>query len=210
MFFFCCAAPFQGPHALLGDDLADIGQMVSRPYVEAPAGLLTDADPATRLPPLSGRLQLDVLSDFDDLDRFGGSLLVETPFRLGVDTSGSVWNEAGTGDGALCMGDFNLVYRFAQSERVQFRSGVGLNWLSDDAGAELGFNFTYGAEVYPSRPWVLGTTFDLGTLGDAGLFHCQATAGVVFDRWDVFVGVDYSRIGQGELSGLLSGVRFRF
>lgn len=85
-----------------------------------------------------------------------------------------------------------------------------MNWLSDSIGAVFGFNFTYGLDYFPRKPWVFSTSFDLGTLGEAGLFHNQTTVGVVVRRFEVFTGFDYYHIGDGELSGWISGLRWRF
>jgi len=98
----------------------------------------------------------------------------------------------------------------SQSEDIQFRAGLGVNWLSDSIGAVFGFNFTYGLDYFPRKPWVFSTSFDLGTLGEAGLFHNQTTVGVVVRRFEVFTGFDYYHIGDGELSGWISGLRWRF
>ncbi|MFV0444957.1 MAG: hypothetical protein ACK5Q5_15395 [Planctomycetaceae bacterium] len=74
----------------------------------------------------------------------------------------------------LWTGDCNVVFRFgrfAQSERAEFHTGVGLNWLNDPAQTDAGFNFTYGADFFPQQLWIVSTTLDAGTLGSAGLVH---------------------------------------
>jgi hypothetical protein len=48
-----------------------------------------------------------------------------------------------------------------------FRTGLGFNWLDDPIDTNFGFNFTYGADLFPRRPWVLSATIDWGTLGEA-------------------------------------------
>jgi len=211
LLFVSITAPFWGPYAALEDDLSIQTAMVTRPYMDAPyARQLQQKDGS--IPPLFGRIQLQQLSDLDDLTAIQGQVLFETPWRLGVDTSLSRWEERLTGNkDHLWLGDFNLVYRFAESDRWQFRSGIGMNWLNDKAGTDTGFNFTYGVDFYPKRPWVLSTTFDLGNIGKAGLFHNQSTIGLAWDRVEVFTGYDVYRIGRGgDLHGWISGVRLRY
>jgi hypothetical protein len=204
------ASPYWLPHFITGDDLVVWGAVVAAPYDDAEYSLVTQTM-VDDLPPLFGRLQLDYTTNFGDQDKVGGQVLIETPWRLGIDTTWTSWWERGPGPtDSLQLGDFNIVYRFAQAEDIQFRSGLGFNWISDDVGSDFGFNFTYGVDYFPRRPWVISTTFDLGTLGDAGLFHNQTTVGIALKQFEIFTGFDYYRIGGGELSGWTNGVRWRF
>jgi hypothetical protein len=108
------------------------------------------------------------------------------------------------------MGDCNVVFRFAQGEHAQFRTGVGFNWLDDPIETNFGFNFTYGADLFPRRPWVLSGTIDWGTLGEAELFRFRTTAGVVFHGVEVYTGYEYLDIDTTQMSGLIGGVRIWF
>jgi hypothetical protein len=67
--------------------------------------------------------------------------------------------------------------RIGPSERAQFRAGLGMNWLDDPIDTDLGFNFTYGADFFPGRPWILSATLDWGTLGSAELFRFRTSVG---------------------------------
>lgn len=208
---YVIATPYWLPHIALGDDLHDHGFVVAAPYEDAKSGMLTTADSDVAMPVAFGRVQLDALTDFGDLWRVGGSVLVESPMRVGIDSSFGYWHERLERDSdALWLGDFNLVYRFAQSPRAQFRAGLGVNWLADDRRADAGVNFTYGFDVFPAKPWVLTETLDMGTLGSATLLRSQTTVGVVRHRWEVFTGFDYTRIGRTDLYGWMNGVRVRF
>jgi len=209
-FGLALTSPFWGPHVFLEDDLSDHHAIVPRPYDDAPFARQHESrdDPN---PPLFGRIQWQGLTDFGDLSAFEGQALIETPWRLGIDTTFGRWQEdLPAGDDQLWLGDFNIVYRFAESEDIHFRSGIGMNWLNDAVGSDTGFNFTYGIDYYPRRPWVVSTTFDLGTLGEAGLFHNQTTIGLVWDRFEVFTGYEFYSIGEGDLHGWINGVRIRF
>lgn len=210
MFLIAVTTPWTIPIAITADEYAEPFAIVPRPYHDAPYAMIRET-PEDDLPPVFGRLQLDFGDDFNDLSRSGVQLLVETPSRWGVDVGWTAWREeSATRVDRLNLGDANLVFRFAQNEDLQFRTGIGVNWLDDRAGSELGFNFTHGFDYYPKRPWVISSTFDIGTLGHAGLFHNQTTVGCQVGRCEIFVGHDYYRIGRADLSNWISGLRFRF
>jgi hypothetical protein len=107
----------------------------------------------------------------------------------------------------LWTGDCNVVFRFAQSPKLQMRSGLGFNWLSDRIGGEEGFNFTYSGDFFPADPWIMSGEIDWGTLGSAGLFHGRATVGVHYHRCEVYTGYDYLDIGDTQIDGLVAGLR---
>jgi hypothetical protein len=111
---------------------------------------------------------------------------------------------------ALLIGDGNLVWRFAQGTWGEFRIGLGLNWLNDSDRTDVGFNFTYAADFYPRKPWVLSTVIDAGTLGKAGLFRFHTTAGVVVHGIEPYAGYEYADIGRTHWNGLIAGLRFWF
>jgi hypothetical protein len=50
----------------------------------------------------------------------------------------------------------------------------------------------------------------LGTLGEAWLVHFRATGGVEWRGMEVFAGLDYYRLDDVGLTGLVSGVRVWF
>ena len=97
---------------------------------------------------------MEYATDFDDLQRIGGHLLLSTRTRFGLDTETSYFQEQLPGDrhDHLWLGDCNVVYRFAQSEHAQFRTGIGFNWMDDPADTDFGFNFTYGPTSSPPNP----------------------------------------------------------
>ena len=111
---------------------------------------------------------------------------------------------------ALWTGDFNVTFRFAQSKHLQMRTGLGFNYLADEIGSDFGFNFTYGSDWFPSRPWVLSADIDWGTLGHANLFHARSTVGLQFHGMEIFTGYDYYEVGNTEIRGMIGGLRFWF
>jgi hypothetical protein len=160
----------------------------------------------------AGRLSGEYADNLDHLGQIGGELLLSTAGRLGMDTQWHYFNEQfpERGGDHLWLGDWNLVFRFAQSEHAEFRTGFGFNWLNTPADTNFGFNWTYGADFFPAKPWVLSTSFDLGRLGDAGLFHGRATVGVIVNRFEVYTGYDYFDLGRVGISSLVGGVRVWF
>jgi hypothetical protein len=155
------------------------------------------------------RLRAEYTNDFDDVSCIGAHMLLSSASRFGLDTGFDYLQEdlPGGRRDYLTTGDFNVVYRFAQSEQVQFRAGLGFNWLDDEIDTNLGFNFTYGVDVFPCEPWVVSATLDLGTLGHTSLFHFRTTAGVVVHRVEVYTGFEYRDIGSTQINGLVGGIR---
>ena len=160
----------------------------------------------------AGRLSGEYADSVNGLSRTSGELLLSTAGRFGMDTQWHYFNEQfpDRGSDHLWIGDWNLVFRFAQSEHAEFRTGFGFNWLNDPTDTNFGFNWTYGADFFPIKPWVFSTSMDLGRLGDAGLFHGRATVGVILNRFEVYTGYDYFDIGHVGISSLVGGVRLWF
>jgi hypothetical protein len=175
---------------------------------ELPKGSLVtlSIDPSLRR--WAGQFRADYAGNFDHLTGVGGQLILETTSRWGVDSQFQYLTERrfGRDDDHLNLGDCNLVYRFAQSPRAQMRMGLGANWLNDSTRTDLGFNFTYGGDYFPRKPWVFSTAIDWGTLGHAGLFRFRTTAGVIFNRFETYFGYEYLDIGSTQDSFLIGGV----
>ena len=155
------------------------------------------------------RFDIEYAMDFDDLERFGGQVLWEHTNRFGVDASVNFFQEdlAALGNDRLWLGDANLVYRFAQCENFAMRAGWGVNWIADEDRGDAGCNFPYGADWFPSDPFVVSTVIDWGTLGDATLFHGRATIGVVHEHVEFYTGYDYYDLDGVGLGTVIAGIR---
>jgi hypothetical protein len=220
-------APYHVPRALLKDDSRTDGYFLPWPYAEDEPGymclerggalksersstgaLLSDLEAES----WSGRLSLENGNDFSGLNRLNGTLFLDTTLRLGLRTSWHYFNEAldGGRHDDLVLGDTNLTFRFAQHEQAQVYAGLGFRTLAGPGQTHWGWNFTYGADFYPVKPLVISTLLDVGSVGAAGVFHVRATAGLVYERWEVFGGYDFLRIGSVNLQGPLVGVRLWF
>lgn len=221
-FAYAVASPFAIPYILLEDDWNTSGYFPGFPYAQGHKGYMHLGEPAENAPPpepttwfqggrtrnWSLRLALEESSDFQGLDRLTGHLLLETTSRFGFQSSWTQLREClcnGRSD-ELVLGDVNLVVRFAQHERAQFRAGIGLRTLIDDSATHWGFNFTYGADFYPVKPLIVSGQIDAGTLGSAGVFHGRATAGFNWSHFEVYGGYDFLRIGSVNLQGPVIGV----
>ncbi|MDZ7617499.1 MAG: hypothetical protein U1E05_10870 [Patescibacteria group bacterium] len=168
--------------------------------------------PRPRLRRWSGRFSAEYASEFADLERMTGRLVFNTASRFGLDTEMSYLQERlpGGGQDSLWLGDGNLIFRFAQGDRSEWRVGVGLNWLDDRQKTDYGFNFTYGFDLYPRRPWIMSLDIDWGTLGHTGLFRLRTTTGVVIWGLESYIGYEYLDIGRAESNSLIAGVRLWF
>ncbi len=156
----------------------------------------------------SARLTAEWAEQPGDVSRIGGRLQLHTSSRFGLDTQMDWLREPGSGpiDDELWLGDCNVIFRFAQSERAQFYTGVGFNWLDDPIDTNFGFNFTYGADFFPAKPWVISSSIDWGTLGRAEQFRFRTTAGLMINRVEVFAGYEYLDIDRTQMNAYVGGV----
>jgi len=216
--FWTVTSPVWLPKSLINDPTFGPGDFARYPYDGDLDGYMLPAA-ASESPELASdrhawlvRLRGEYGGAFDDLSRAGGQVLVDSASRWGIDTEATYLHEQATGGRSdqLWLGDANVVYRFAQSPRIQMRTGVGLNWLADEYGSDVGFNFTYGGDFFPVAPWILSAEIDWGRLGDAGLFQGRATVGVHFHRLEIYTGYDYLDIGDTPINSAISGVRVWF
>ena len=213
VFVMTISAPFTVPACLLHDDYEHYTEFPDFPYADGvPGALLIDREFKGKTQSLSGNLQMFAVPGFDDLDRYGGRLVLESAARIGIDTETNYWRSTHSNGGVnhAWTGDVNLVFRFAESEHVQWRAGVGVNWLADQISPEMGVNFTYGVDWFPRRPWTVSSVIDCGTLGGSTLFHNRSTAGVMVGPMELFAGYDYFQLGTANFHGPVAGLGYRF
>ncbi|TWT32665.1 hypothetical protein [Blastopirellula retiformator] len=205
------SSPWWGPHMALGDKFGVPSSFRDYPGQSTPGYMIIGEEWAERGKPYSVRTSVEYDNDFSDLSRIGTKLLVESKQRWGVDTQWNQYfeNRPGRVD-ELTTGDVNLTFRFAQSETMQFRSGLGVNFLHDRSGTDAGFNFTYGVDWYPTKLLISSSELDWGYVGNASLFHFRTTLGIHYRRLETYIGYDYTNIETVELNGLVSGIRVWF
>jgi len=204
--------PWGLPHRLAGDNLGCEGFFPDAPYDHDDGYIAIDPFGHYQYHRWAGHFRAEYADDFADLSRIGARLVLESSSRWGIDTEWNYWREnLGNGDHDwLTTGDGNIVWRFAQNEHIAMRSGLGISWLDDRQETNYGFNFTYGLDFFPCKPWILSADIDWGTLGGRSLFHGRATAGVIVGHAEVYVGYDYYDVGDVALNGLVAGVGFWF
>ena len=204
--FFAVSAPWWGPAAFVGDSYDRQAALPSYPYQNKHVGYLNFVDDYPHEDPFGFRLTSEYGSNFSGLQRYGGRLQLESAGRFGFDTEWNHWREdLPVGTDTLWLGDANLTFRFAQSERAQFYTGLGMNWMAS-GGGEMGFNFTYGFDWFPTEPFVIRSVLDMGTLGDADLYHNKTTIGLNYRNLEIFTGYDIIHIGDSTLQGVVGGL----
>jgi len=146
------------------------------------------------------------------VDRLGFGLLLIGENDLGVQADWHEYSEELPGGGVdvLRTGDFNLIYRNVESEELQYRLGIGLKWLDDAVSTDFGAHFTVGIDLFPLRPWTISAELDVGTVGDAKLFHGRIVGGATYRHFEFFGGWDYRSFDSVALHGPLLGCRIRF
>lgn len=206
-------APWWGPTAVIGDDHISKGYFPAHPYPEDEGGYMRmEEDISIPKGPWAVRILAEYGNDFDAIDRIGGSFHFETTRRWGFDAQWSHYEDrlARIEIDDVWVGDFNLIYRFAQSEHAQWWTGAGFNWLDDATETDWGYNLTYGADIYLGKPWILSGELDYGKQGDEDFFHGRVTLGAQWRHIETFAGYDYLNAGPTEVGTFLIGLRAWF
>ncbi|MEN6458794.1 MAG: hypothetical protein ABFC63_07680 [Thermoguttaceae bacterium] len=203
-------SPLWVPHKLLDDDFSIGRSFAQFPYDNVPGSMTIEG--LTNTKSWGAQLSTDYATGFDDLKSVGGHLIFSTASRFGADLSARDFQERlSTGQHDwLWLGDANLVFCFARNETMQWRTGLGINWLDDAHRTDVGFNFTYGFDWFPRKPWVVSTEIDWGNLGRSGLFHFRSTAGVMVNRFEAYTGYEYYDFDRVHTNALIAGVRVWF
>jgi hypothetical protein len=210
--------PFVIPALALGDDYQTYSLFPRYPYACGLPGNLwldrsQDGDPRPRGARFwSVEAAAEDGYSFHGVNRVGARFALDTALRFGVASNWDFFQErrpCGCYD-ELTVGDVNLTYRFAQCDWMGMFVGAGGRVMPDRYDTRAGFNFTYGAEVFPCKPLVLSSSFDLGNLGSASVVRARATVGLIHRHWELFGGYDFYRIGAVDLQGPMAGLRLWF
>ena len=210
LLLFAITAPFWGPPAWAGDTYTETGYFAHYPYQHDDGYMIIGPMlPENELYRWAARGRVEYGTNFGHLEWTGIHLLVETSPRFGLESDFRHIREdvpPGRFD-SLWLGDANVVFRFAQSEHMVMRTGLGLNFLNDPLATNTGFNFTYGGDFFPFRPWIFSGELDLGTLGHATAIHLRTTVGMNLHMVEAYLGYDYYDVGQTHIGGLVAGLR---
>ena len=203
--------PFWLPIAATHDENSEPGYFAEYPYKHGKSGNMLIGD-SLRSDSYNWAFQAKTAyaESFGRFRRIDAGLQLEGTHRFGIDAEFDYWRESVVSGQrhSFWTGDANLMFRFAQSEWLQTRVGLGGNWLEDDANSDYGFNFTYKADLFVRDPLILSGELDWGTLGDETLFHPRITLGAQWHRAELFIGADYFDIGPTQATSMIAGGRF--
>ncbi len=217
-FIGAVSMPLALPISIAKDNYKTQAYFPGYPYQDDSRGYLmldrsSQHEPITSEPfPYSIQSSIDYTYYSNEITKIGNRFLVDTTSRFGIDGEFSYWIESlpGNTNDNFWAGDTNLLFRFAQTEAFQMRTGLGLNWLSDNLGSEFGFNFTYKGDFFPMDPLVISAELDLGKTGSSNLAHVRVTTGMNYRHAEIFAGYDHFRLGETEFDGFVSGLRIWF
>jgi len=216
-------SPLWAPAVVLGDDGAN-GYIPAHPYALPNANYLLPSRDGRRNAEGASPLAPDYLkmwglragvedgSRFDGVNRLGGRAWFDSSSRLGVTCNWDHFSERlpdGTSD-EFVLADLAVTYRIAERDWIQMHAGVGGRGLFDRYRARGGFNFLYSADVFPIEPLVVSAAVEAGHLNEAFTLRLRASAGLQWDRLEVYAGYDWLRIGGVDLHGPMAGLRVWF
>lgn len=161
--------------------------------------------------PRRGRIRAEYGDEFDEVKRIRGQIVWALSNHVGIDASVNSWEDnrpAPKGLGDFWTGDANIVYSMG-AQRIAMRGGVGTSWVYD-TDYEFGYNVTYGADVFLTRPWLLSGEIDYGTINDEKLFHWKASIGVQLLLFEVYLGYDSYEWNQIRFDGPVVGAGLWF
>ena len=138
---------------------------------------------------------------------FGARLMTPVRLELDVNAFGLMEPMAGGTIDRSSFGSAHLGIRFAQSEHVQFRSGLGYQQYADQAGIEPGIDFFYGVEAELGAHLILDVSANLGSAGHALVGQAHAHLGVMVGRFEMYAGYDHVSIGDVPLGGPAVGIQ---
>jgi hypothetical protein len=221
LLYYTVISPFAMPYRMLDDDYYSPTRFLSYPYAFGWPGALQPNGSKKRddqeIPTGWDRLwtfraTLEEGNDFHGMNRLSVACLLDTFTRFGLAGRIDVFRERLPADfqDRLAMGDVNVLFRFAQSERVQFRFGIGTRLLDDQKHTDAGVNLVYGVEYFPLDPITYRVQCEGGNLGHAGVFRVTTAWGAVWKRLEAQLGYDYLQIGNVKLQGPFIGLRLWF
>lgn len=205
-------SPFWAPAIMTREPGSNGGRFLSYPYKNRANGNYDYTPPTVSRHHWFSRFRIDYADTFDDVQSFGGQILLDTKDRYGFDTEFRRLEDPSQSLGSdhFWTGDANLLIRFGINDHVQFRAGPGINWLRNSAGSDFGYNLTYAFDWYIADPWIFSFEFDWGEIGHSHLDHLRLQVGWQYKHVESFVGYDYFSLGSTDLHSGIVGLRFWF
>ena len=207
------SSPWWAPPAAIDDNYDTQGYFQRYPYRQSGGLMQMEGDPVVQPRWWSLRTMTEYGYDFRDVQRIGANLHFQTTSRFGFDAEYHWFDDYtknGQYNGPIQTGDFNLIFRFGQSQHAQWYTGGGINWFDNEERSRAGYNLTYGADVFIGRPFVLSGQLDYGKQADLDFFHARIALGAHWKRLEVFMGYDFMNGGRHELDTVMLGGRIWF
>lgn len=214
-----------------GDSYATSGDegpkgLLAYPYADDQRGWLIDgldvpADPTNPTPvrvrPVGGAIRGEYTDGGDDLRRYAGAAQVTfTNLRLETEWHRYIEHLPGDRTDTLTIGTMGLALALPVENAITLLLGGGISTYHDAIGTESGWYLKAGAEMFPIRPLVLSAEvwggeiredeYDIETFMGGG----RATAGVVWNRAEVYGGWQAIWIESVTLDGPTFGMRIWF
>ncbi|MFH1378604.1 MAG: hypothetical protein ABIH86_07620 [Planctomycetota bacterium] len=213
LFMYVFTSPFWLPYQLLESEegLPDSMQFHIAPYIADGRTYMTP-DVIDR-PFAPGCASFEIAQINSNTQRISGRARIEGFWRFGLDVGIHRFEEELSGGGydAIQFEDLFVTIRFAQSERIQLRTGLGWRVFDDDLGPDRqGWAFLYAIDIQPFDPFVASFAFDVGGVGNAVVSRTRIEAGAVISIVEPYVGVEWFRVDNTELDSVFAGVRIYF
>jgi hypothetical protein len=221
-------SPFVVPHIIVESDAPPDGwSLGSYPYADGTSGYLRkyvpppaqDDAPAPDLRrKFAFQLGVEGLASLGgDYGRVQASGRILSIYRFDLDAAYGYYVERAPGGGVgwAGLGQAHLTYRFAQSDHVHFRAGIGARHWTDATGWGAGPDVLYAIDVFWGRPMTTSLEASGGLLGHAFAGELRGSVGVLVGQAEVFAGFDGVWIGAANqptayLGGPVAGVRAYF
>ncbi len=206
---FTLFAPFTVPYYL--SKLEDAPEPVLAPQMFAPGcGMMCtpDTQEADYWKPLATTFALEGGGDIAGIPFVGAEARLFSSFGLELSSRLQYFRELDQGAVEHAwLGKSHLAYRFAEWAHVQFRAGLGPQYLFGSVDGAAGIDFLYGLDIQWAKPVSTEFEFDIGTLGSAFSAEVRGTLGVWWGPLQIYAGWDQHWIGGVPLGGPLGGVR---
>jgi hypothetical protein len=151
----------------------------------------------------------------DGVWRAGGGLALRV-WRVGLD-SDVHWLVDPKHEDSLYLGTTNATFAIVMQPPFVWRVGPGVNYMIDGRvpgqGTReyaAGFNASTTMDIMPAKPLIISGRFDYGRIYKAETMSVRVTVGWIVDRWEIYIGYEYERVGDVPLGGPLVGVRAWF
>ena len=203
--------PLAAPRWLLNDE-GHYANFSDYPYADEAGNMVITRYRKRNRKFMRTRFLSEYGEDFGRQQKISNRVLFDTRSRVGVDASFDYLREqmGGGEHDQTWLGDLNVVFRFAQSEKAEFRGGVGVAWQADSLGSASGANFTYGGNVYLGKPHMVDFDLDLGRIGEAGLTRFKTGYSLYLNRLRARLGYEYLRVGSFKTNYMSGGVGIDF